>query len=211
MKFWTVQHRNIARILFEKQNYSPDFNIPHPSNKYGSMRNVYPIVLDEYRKRNNIDCSGIVFGFSQLERVELEDSQQFYDFFRKYPNTSIAFQFWDPLYCLLELEISDSIDVTPIGFNDFIKLSIEADKDIGRMNYINQFEATPFDQQLIEIKDHFNNGTVRDNWVVQVHTHSISKDNIVDIHPIFDYQSGRFFEMNGSFMRLKNLDLTGNQ
>lgn len=205
MKFWTVQHRNVARALFKKEIYEPDFNILHPSNKYGSMRNVYPMLLNEYKKRNGVDCSGLVFGFSHLERFELEDSLQFYEFFFNSPNTAEAFHFWDPLYCLLELEISDSIDVTPIGFNDFVKLSVEADNDFASMNILSQAEATPFHQQIVEIKDHFDIGTVRDNWVVQVHTHSISKDNIVNIHPMFDYRTRQFFKMNGSFERLKNI------
>lgn len=205
MKFWTVQHRNVARALFDKQIYFPDFSIPHPSKKYENMRKVYPMLLNEYRKRNDIDCSGLVFGFSHLGGAEITDYSKFHKFFCKYPNTSVAFQFWDPLYCLLELEISDSIDVTPIGFNDFIKLGFEANNDEAGINIINQVEATPFHKQVIEIKDHFNNGIVRDKWVVQVHTHSISKDNIVDIYPMFDYETGQFFKMNGSFERLKDL------
>ncbi|WP_145142280.1 hypothetical protein [Paenibacillus sp. Y412MC10] len=205
MKFWTVQHRNIARILYDKHIYFPDFNISHPSKKYGSMRSVYPMLLNEYRDRNHVDCSGLVFGFSHIGRRELHDYFQFHEFFCKHSDTSMAFQFWDPLYCLLELEISDSIDVTPIGFNDFIKLSMEADNDISRINLLNQVEATPFHKQIVEIKDNFNKGTVRDNWVVQVHTHSISKDNIVGIYPMFDYKTGQIFEMNGSFERLKTI------
>lgn len=205
MKFWTVQHRNVARILFEKQIYFPDFSLSHPSKKYESMRKVYPMLLNEYRERNGIDCSGLVFGFSHLGGAKIDDYSQFHEFFCKYPHTSVAFHFWDPLYCLLELEISDSIDVTPIGFNDFIKLGFEANNFVEGINMFNQVEATPFYQQVIEIKDHFFNGTIRDNWVVQVHTHSISKDNIVDIYPMFDYKTRKFFKMNGSFDRLKKL------
>ncbi|KQY91031.1 hypothetical protein ASD24_24865 [Paenibacillus sp. Root52] len=205
MKFWTVQHSDVARSILENHTYECDFSVTHPFEKYPNMKIVYPIVLKEYRERNGVDSPGLIFGFSHLGRTELRNYTHFYEFFCASGATAIGFKFWEPTYCLLELEIRDYIDVTPIGYNDFVKLEIEANNELESIDIFNQTEEVPFYQQIADIKEHFRRGKVIEDWVVQVHTHMISKDNIVGIYPMFDYRTGMTYRMDPSFEELKNV------
>lgn len=204
MKIWTVQHRRIAKTLNKQQVFLPDFNRQDPSKKYGFMRSVYPMLLQEYKERNKLECPGLIFGFSHLGGLTIESFEQFHGFFCSYPNTSYAFHFWEPEYCLLELEINDSIDTVPITVNDFTKLAMEQNNDFSGIRDIEKTEGNDysFDQDVSGIKNKFKAGIASDNWCVQVHYHLISKHEIVNVYPMFNYKTQEIFKMYGDFKGL---------
>jgi len=95
------------------------------------MKIVYPLLLEAYNLRNSENFEGILFGFGKLNGSEIRDVKEIYNYLIDNPSVSEAFNLWSEEYCLLKVKIPNDIDVIPIDFNDFVKLSIKETNEIG--------------------------------------------------------------------------------
>ena len=117
MRFWTTQSEQVLGCILNAGIYNPNFAL---SDGLGgsAMKNGYDGILDEYKRRNSINCAGLIFGITGLGDVKVKTIEQYRNFFAN------NLDFWDSVSCansgyaMLELELPDDIDIIPIYFQD---------------------------------------------------------------------------------------------
>lgn len=215
MRIWTTQSEEVINILIRDNAYRPDFGL---SNGLGSeqMKGAYAGILKEYQVRNNIECSGLVFGISHLEDKVVESIEQYRDYFEK-NNT-----FWDSVsmagsnYAVLELEISDNLDLLPLYFQDFIVLGMRAIGSGEFSEYVKtKLKGKPFGsfsedfdiaQQIVwtnDEKDFFGESLL--NKIVQVHVHEILLSDVRGVYGTYDFNNKKLFPLGLNADKLKNM------
>ncbi|WP_027635912.1 hypothetical protein [Clostridium butyricum] len=215
MKFWTTQSEKVLKIILEDKAYRPDFKL---SDGLGSkqMRPSYDEMLNEYQLRNQVSCSGLVFGISKLDDLVVNSINEYRKYFFDNPT------FWDSVssagenYATLELEIPDKLDLVPIYFQDFIILGLRCLRDFSFNYYVKEqlveeeFHSFKEDLKISQtigwtndIKDMFGESML--NKITQVHVHEILLDNIVNIYPTVNFETNEEYNLNKKAIQLKEM------
>jgi hypothetical protein len=185
----------VLEILARDGIYYPDF-WEKPSYNYDFMRKIYPIIKKYYENKNNVTCSGLVFAFSLLKGLPIENFEVFYKFFCEDPYVSCAFRFWDSDYVVIEMVIPDNVHTVSIGVNDFTKLAMYENNDISGMREWELMNGISFEEEIGTIINKLKNNELHDQKHVQSHIHYISVDNIANIFPSFNYENGQLYDFN---------------
>lgn len=211
MRFWTTQSEKVIEIILNDGTYKPDFML---SNGLGgaSMKEGYCGILNEYKRRNSVNCTGLVFGITELDDSPIQTIGQFKDYFEE--NST----FWDSVSCasskyaILELEISDEFDIIPIYFQDFIVISLRAIKDANFNNFVKSslvdcvFQDFRKDLEIAQSEgwvareDYFTAYPLYGhivpcliesvlNKITQAHFHQISLSNVKSVFETYDFGS----------------------
>lgn len=209
MKFWTIQSEEVVKILLERDIYYPDINL---GSKYGDMKKTYPTLLNQYNHRNSTEYNGVLFGFESLKGVKVKNAEDLYDYFYENPLVSSSLDCWSEDYCLIEIEISENVDLIPIDFNDFIKLGIVLTNDEDRADTLQMFGqmSNPyysFAEDMQNIVENFKLGIVKTEApsFTQVHYSHLDIKQVSNIYPIIDYKSKTIFKLDRYAQELKDI------
>lgn len=215
MRIWTTQSEEIINILIRDKIYRPDFRLSHGLGSE-RMKRAYEGILKEYKKKNNIECKGLVFGISHLEDKEVDSIEQYRAYFE---NNKL---FWDSVsmagsdYAILELEITDNLNLLPLYFQDFIVLGMRAIKSNEFCEYVKPWlKDMPFSNFLQDLiiaqqfgwtndeKDIF--GECLLNRIMQVHVHEILLSNIKGVYGTYDFDNMKLYPLGLNAEKLKKM------
>ncbi len=208
MRVWTAQTEDVLKLILNNKTYYPDFNL---SDGLGgqNMKKSYFELLDEYKKRNKLNCEGLVFGISHLDDTQINDIEEYRDYFFE------NFTFWDSVsgagekYSILELEVPDELDLIPMYFQDFIVLGTRSIKNEIFREYVkDKFKFEKFHTFNADLNIAQGEGWTDEdilNKITQVHFHEISIDNIVNVHHTVNFITGEEYELNDTAIELKKI------
>ncbi|HFC9206783.1 TPA: hypothetical protein ACF0PM_002242 [Clostridium perfringens] len=199
MYFWTVQHKDVIDILLNDKVYYPDFKYNMNSAAGLDMRAIYPRFLNCFNAINNSAFNGILFGFRLNNLNEVDDLYHYLTF---NPNVSTCLNFWSNDYCILKLKINDTVNLLPIDFYDFIKLTIWI---TGNISSILLLELNNY--EIENISSNLSKGIVnpKHKSFTQIHYSHIDINDIVGIYPMINYKTNTIMQLPDSAIRLKNV------
>lgn len=224
MRFWTTQSEKVLGYILNDGIYNPDFAL---SDGLGglAMKNGYDDILDEYKRRNSIDCTGLIFGITELEDVKVKTIEQYRKFFTN------NLDFWDSVSCansdyaMLELELPDDIDIIPIYFQDFIILGMRSVHDSEFQMYVKpSLRNVPFQDFKSDLAIAQTIGWTNDSafWdysipcyllqvdailqkIIQAHFHQISIDFIKGVHETYNAPKQSIIPLGPNALKLRQL------
>ncbi len=193
MKFWTIQSKDVIRELNSKGIYYPDME---KSKNNLPMRPSYKELLANYNVLNKKDARGLIFGFHSLNAGgEIEGPGEIYDYLRLRPELKSLFSSGkNEDYCILELGITEPVNLLPIDFNDYIKLTLWANYQRNYNEELltvfeNEFEAR---KEILKIKKYLPKGreVSGPGSFIQVHYSQLAKEDILSVHHMIDFNTG---------------------
>lgn len=199
---WTVQSRQVLKIIFESGEYFPDFD---KSSGYGGMKQTYPTLLDRFNNLNQSTFRGFVFCFyGFIKRNGLNDSgnQEFktiddlYHYLADNLDVMKAFNFWSQDYAIIQFATDKKFKIMPMDFNDVIKLNMWETKDFKRIQMLYRannlnISILEFKRDLCKIYNGMNSGnlnpyTSHPSFIEGHYPHLLLKD-IRGIYPNLNY------------------------
>lgn len=184
MKFWTVQTRNVIKIIQEEGLYQPNFDSSRYINMNNKLNDLYYMILQSFNRINEKDLPGIVYAFAKSDDKGIhfiETAEEFERFIKN--KKAVIDGFWKQLdkdnYVIIELDYENNFNPIFIDINDFqflmppiILLPPYTEESIGRiLRGINQGQIT--------ISEFPSN-------VIQAHLPYIEKKNVINTYPVFD-------------------------
>jgi len=196
VRIWTTQSEEVINILIRDKVYKPDFRLSHGLGS-GQMKGAYEGILKEYKVKNNIECDGLIFGISCLEDKKVDSIEQFRAYFENNKT------FWDSVsvagsnYAILELEISDNLNLLPLYFQDFIILGMRAMRSSEFCEYVKPgLKDKPFSSfsEDLNIAQQFGwTNDEEDFWgesllnkIEQVHVHKILLRDVKGVYSCYE-------------------------
>ncbi|MBR3142802.1 MAG: hypothetical protein IKF09_06630 [Clostridiales bacterium] len=202
-RFWTVQSREVLDIIERDGIYHPDFEKSDYLKLRSNMTELYDFFLESYNNLNDTDCKGLVFCFVRGNSkgvIPIED----YDDFKAFITSSrLAL---DSLWRNISTE-------------DKIIISFEKELTFNSLRLdLNDFQymippvvnLPEYPEDYLEYLEYMiqNGKAINSAYpcnVIQAHVGDIKKDEIVSVHPMFDldgfktwnicdYGEGRFIE-----------------
>lgn len=184
MKFWTIQTKNVEKIICDKGIYQPMFSDSRYLKINDNLNSLYSILLHAFNKVNGTDLPGVVYAFAKKNEgkiCSIETIEDFKEFIKN--NQNVLDGFWKMLdkdnSVIIELNYEDDFNPIYIDINDFqflmppvLRLPPYTEKSISRI--LNDIE----------------NGKITESEfpsnVIQAHLPNIKKSNVVNIYQIFD-------------------------
>lgn len=124
MKFWTVQSKDVAKIVKEKGIYQPDFSKSRYLLADKKLSNLYDTVRDNFNMLNKMKLPGIAYAFARRNGekiVSIENYSEFKIFIMA--NKNVIDGLWKTLSIgnseVLELDYEDTFNPIFIDINDF--------------------------------------------------------------------------------------------
>ncbi len=202
MYLWTVQRKEIIKILIKTGEYYPDIK---KSKGYSEMKLVYPLLLESFNSLNNNSFMGMIFGFYRENGKEpFKVIEDLYNYLYKHQDVSEAFNFWNSDSAILQIKVDNFINIMPIDFNDVIMLNIGKTKDLEKINDLN-LSIDEFNSKLWSIINYMNKGITNPEpflkSFIEGHYPYLKIKNILGIYPNFDLETSK----NEKKIRLFNL------
>lgn len=167
---WTIQKKSVLDIINSKGVYYPTFRY----DKRDCVQ-AYRIVLDSFNRINKGNYEGLVFCFAKEgESKYFESVDEVYKYFMDNPLVTDAFNLWDDEHVILELKYSDSFNLIPIDFNDFIQIMPPV------------YDRNAYNVICSRIKEGIYLGGYTLPSFTQIHVPFIKRENIVNIYGNFD-------------------------
>lgn len=184
MKHWTVQKKIIVNKIKKEGVYYPEFSKSDYIKAFGDNTPLYSFVLDSFNRINSTSYSGLIFSFSNSS---LENSWDFdvFDEFKEFIKckSSIIGPLWTDLInkdcVILELNYDEKINSIPIDINDFQYL-------MSPFIRIPEYNALDTELLIDSIRNGEYNISKMPSGIIQKHLPYISKENIINIHPMFN-------------------------
>ncbi|EGT3601608.1 hypothetical protein ACV3RS_15685 [Clostridium perfringens] len=199
MYFWTIQHKDVIDMLLKNKVYYPDFKYSMNSAAGLDMRAIYPRLLNCFNTVNSSVLNGVLFGFELSNLSEVTD---LYHYLTSNPNISTCFNFWSKEYCILKLKINDTVNLLPIDFYDFIKLTIWITQNTSSISLLELNQC-----EIERISSNLSQGIVAPRFksFTQIHYSHININDIVGVYPIINYKTNTIMELSDSAIKLKNI------
>ena len=211
---FTVQSKDVLQILLEKEEYYPDIK---KAIGYDDMKKLYPYFLEVFNKLNASSHTGFVFSFLRDNKTgnDLQTIDDVYNYFFTYPGIMTMFNFWDDQFVILEIEIDENINLTPIDINDSIKLDAVITEDHELLEMCGYESQDDCDLDISNIMKCFEVGTVNPHTklksFIQGHYPYIKLNDIKKIHPNYDYHESKdynaikLFDLPNEAKQLNNI------
>lgn len=184
MKVWTVQSKAVIDEIFRIGLYLPDFKKSKYLAENPKLDDLYKWMLDSFNANNSCKFSGLIFAFMSYSDNGISELQNFAEFKNLITNRKCAIDslwknYLNGNYAILELEYRENFNVIPIDINDF------------------QFLMPPImilepyrDEHVQLFVENISKGVMvlspLYSEIVQVHFPYIKRENVIDIHPMFE-------------------------
>ena len=215
VRIWTTQSEEVINILIRDKVYKPDFSLSRGLGS-GQMKAAYEGILKEYKVKNNIECDGLIFGISCLEDKKVDNIEQFRTYFKNNKT------FWDSVsvagsnYSILELEISDRLNLLPLYFQDFIILGMRAMRNSKFREYVKpELKDKPFSVFSEDLNIAQQWGWTNDeedfwgecllNKIEQIHFHEILLKDVKGVYGTYDFENEKLYSLGLNAEKLKEM------
>lgn len=215
VRIWTTQSEEVINILIRDKVYKPDFGLSHGLGSE-QMKGAYEGILKEYKIKNKIECDGLIFGISCLEDKAVDSIEQYREYFENKKT------FWDSVsvagsnYAVLELEISENLNLLPLYFQDFIILGMRAMRSNEFCEYVKQsLKDKPFGSFSEDLNIAQQFGWTNDeetfegepllNKIEQVHVHKILLKDVKGVYGTYDFEHEKLYSLGLNAEKLKKM------
>ena len=124
MKFWTIQSKDVIKIVNEKGIFQPNFDKSRYLAINSNLKDLYHFVLQAFNKINDMDLHGVVYAFARSDgrRIyPIEDINEFCAFIQD--KRAVIDGFWQMLAkCdveIVELIYDEKFNPIFVDINDF--------------------------------------------------------------------------------------------
>lgn len=180
-----VDYINSGNVYYSSFQYS-DFLYRDQEYGYNELKELYNFVLSSYNALTNRELQGLIFAFLGSDNYKLIQISDYYAFHKSISDSFYAVEtFWNEMRkkdCVileLEYDVTELIAFLPIDINDF-QFLMPRPQD---MFPYNVEEDVP--RLLKNLSDNQWYPSKFPSYLVQAHLPYISKDNLVNVYPIF--------------------------
>ncbi|GAA7455589.1 hypothetical protein [Helicobacter pylori] len=187
MKFWTIQDRNILKIIENNRIYQPNFNKSRFLEKNKELTELYNFLLKSYNDLNSMSLPGLIYAFMKHDgkkTCEINDKKEFDHLIKTKKN--IVGGYWSSIdienSIVLELNYNENFQFIPIDLNDFQFLMPPKVPLFWAPQYTTDSERrihSNIEQGIEPNKFDFPTG------IMQVHLPNIKKENILNTYSCF--------------------------
>ena len=182
-KYWTVQHKEILKIIEREGIYKPDIYKSDFIKTDPKLKNLYNFVRESFNDVNGTNVNGLIFSFAFSEGMMIyhfESYSEFQQHIRE--NKEAILSLWNHYnpddYVIMELEYDNTFNPLFIDINDFQALMPPI-----------MILPPYFKEDLNNIIENLRVGrataSIFPSHLIQAHLPYIERENIINLYPYF--------------------------